>query len=89
MTSGLLFKDRIGGETWMLQCRHGYADIDEDCFYPPPSGFQAAVDQVEDTPEADPKYREILTERLQLLRKAEDTLDKQDGTFYFTWVALP
>jgi hypothetical protein len=64
----------------MLQCRHGYGDIDEDCFYPPPSGIQAAVDQLEDTLEAEPKNREILTERLQLLRKAKDTLDKQDGT---------
>jgi hypothetical protein len=49
MTSRLLLKDNIGGDTWMLQCCHGYGAIDEDCFYPPQSGIKAAVDQVEDT----------------------------------------
>jgi hypothetical protein len=83
MTSELLLKDNIGGETWMLQCRHGYGAIDEDCFYPSPSGIKAAVDQVDDTLKANLQNHCILTERLQLLREAEDLFEKLDGTARF------
>jgi hypothetical protein len=98
MTAGVLLRDQQDDAVYMLQCRHGYQSVGElyphhmfrpelipvgqQCFYPPPSGIKAAVDQIEDSIVAHSHNEDQVTqlnERLCLLKRAEQVYQKSDG----------